>query len=764
MINFHISNTKGYQESLKDSPQWAEAYGITEFLMKKFNVKIAAEIGVARAHHSAHLLEAIPDLKLYSIDPWGLFIKEHKPMYPYHSFEDEEKIYQKAVHLLKSFGQRSKIIRSTSKRAVDLISEPLDMIFIDADHSYEAVKEDIGLWWDKVKVGGIISGHDYGHSDHPGVKRAVDEYFGNKGLEINKEVGTVWWVQKPKELLSYIVTTYNSINFLREAIESIFRQNLKIPFEVIISDDASTDGTQNLIIQLAEKYPEIRYFFNKKNQGGSKNRNFAIQQSKGNFIYMFDHDNILEDNTIQKLIDAINKRGCGAASVGECYFFKGDISDHRGSWVYKYLDNLFTLQEFINFPNSPAASNNYMYTRAVYNKVGGYPENLGARGDNLGFGFRLVANGFHIAIVPGTKYYHRIVPNSFWLKEQNRNPEKAHKSMALIFREFIEVFDEKSQKLILSEKAEKEADNYISKKLLRLSEKGLDLCGIDRKNRLKFGKLNLRINFYLNKIIARIFKKLKLAIKKILKKIINEEMIVFYHFFFKNKFAFIKQIFLLRNFFNDFKKYQLLETNQNFILKKKDIKPCIFDKTAHPIDYVYFYQDNWCARKIFENKPNHHYDIGSKLELVGIIAQFVPTTFIDFRQLDLRLNNLSFINADILSLPFKDNSIQSLSSICVIEHVGLGRYGDKLDSFGSEKAINELKRVLAKNGNLYISVPVDKENIVYFNAHRAFTRDYILKLFAPLKLIEEKYLYKKDLIDNYDATRGFGTGMFHFKK
>lgn len=137
---------------------------------------------------------------------------------------------------------------------------------------------------------------------------------------------------------------------------------------------------------------------------------------------------------------------------------------------------------------------------------------------------------------------------------------------------------------------------------------------------------------------------------------------------------------------------------------------------------------------------------------------------IDIRPIKLKLPNLSFARGDIKKLPFKDGEISSLSSICVIEHIGLGRYGDELDSFGSEKAISEIIRVLARNGNLFISVPIDLENKIYFNAHRAFTRNYIMELFKDLVLMEEKYIYGNDLEDKYDEAKGFGTGLFHFKK
>jgi hypothetical protein len=73
-------------------------------------------------------------------------------------------------------------------------------------------------------------------------------------------------------------------------------------------------------------------------------------------------------------------------------------------------------------------------------------------------------------------------------------------------------------------------------------------------------------------------------------------------------------------------------------------------------------------------------------------------------------------------------------------------------------------RVLAAGGNLFVSVPVDQTCQIYFNAHRAFTRDYALQIFKGMDLIEEKYIYGNQLHDVYEETKGFGTGLFHFKK
>ena len=218
-------------------------------------------------------------------------------------------------------------------------------------------------------------------------------------------------------------------------------------------------------------------------------------------------------------------------------------------------------------------------------------------------------------------------------------------------------------------------------------------------------------------------------------------------------------------FLKEYSNYIKVDNNSWFCSDIKYLYPCLKDNTpTTPLEPTYFFQDTWGARKIFENKPVHHYDIGSKATTIGIISQFVPTTMIDIRPIDLKLLGLHFVEGSILDIPFDDNCISSLSSLCVIEHIGLGRYGDPIDAFGSEKAAKELQRVLAPGGNLYLSIPVDSESRVYFNAHRAFTRESVLELFSQLELIEEKYHYGRELSDKYNSDKGFGTGLFHFRK
>lgn len=216
-------------------------------------------------------------------------------------------------------------------------------------------------------------------------------------------------------------------------------------------------------------------------------------------------------------------------------------------------------------------------------------------------------------------------------------------------------------------------------------------------------------------------------------------------------------------FFNQLSSLKKLGENIQF--KTIEYYPCLYDNLSYtPLEPTYFFQDSWAAKHLFDLKPNHHYDIGSSAKTIGILSQFVPITMIDIRPIELELPNLFFKKGSILELPFQDNSLETLSSLCVVEHIGLGRYGDPLDPFGSEKAIKELKRVLKIGGVILFSVPVDNENKIYFNAHRAFTRDYILELFSGFEILDEKYHYCTKMYDSNDKNKGFGTGLYKLKK
>lgn len=227
--------------------------------------------------------------------------------------------------------------------------------------------------------------------------------------------------------------------------------------------------------------------------------------------------------------------------------------------------------------------------------------------------------------------------------------------------------------------------------------------------------------------------------------------------FFRNYFYFWRDLFVYS---------QLAPRNE---VEWFNLQPCINDRTAtSEIDYYYFYQDMWGARKIFEHAPARHVDIGSSVWFVGMLSQKIPVCSVDVRPLPVQLAGLETMSGDIRHLPFADNSVESISSLCVIEHIGLGRYGDMLDARGTEKAIHELTRVVSPGGNIYVSVPIDRADKTYFNANRAFERISFVNRFKPLKIVESKFIqgnrvYAAHEFDQLNLDK-LVVGLFHFQK
>ena len=201
----------------------------------------------------------------------------------------------------------------------------------------------------------------------------------------------------------------------------------------------------------------------------------------------------------------------------------------------------------------------------------------------------------------------------------------------------------------------------------------------------------------------------------------------------------------------------------------KDSYPCLNDKLIYtPFDQHYTYHPAWAARILANSKPLVHIDISSILHFSTIVSAFIPVKFYDYRPAQVAISNYSADSADLVNLPFVDASIVSLSCMHTVEHIGLGRYGDKLDPEGDLKAINELKRVLKVDGNLLFVTPVGKPRIE-FNAHRIYSYEQIIDYFSPLRLKEFSLIPDSGgLIINADpelvAQQSYGCGCFWFKK
>ncbi|MCL5409259.1 MAG: DUF268 domain-containing protein [Patescibacteria group bacterium] len=199
---------------------------------------------------------------------------------------------------------------------------------------------------------------------------------------------------------------------------------------------------------------------------------------------------------------------------------------------------------------------------------------------------------------------------------------------------------------------------------------------------------------------------------------------------------------------------------------------CFEDNTkTTTFDRHYIYHTAWAARILAEIRPKKHIDIASTLYFGTILSAFIKTEFYDLRPATIQLTNYQAKKANLNELPFKTNSVESLSCLHVLEHIGLGRYGDKIDPNGDITAIGELLRVVRKGGYLLIAVPIGQSKVV-FNAHRIYSHQEVLSYFQKLTLLKFSLIPDHDLgLGIIDSVSGnvlkrqkYACGCYLFRK
>lgn len=225
-------------------------------------------------------------------------------------------------------------------------------------------------------------------------------------------------------------------------------------------------------------------------------------------------------------------------------------------------------------------------------------------------------------------------------------------------------------------------------------------------------------------------------------------------------------------FLKDLRTYNRMNSGSAFQIRLRDIFPILSDKedSAGLAGGHYFHQDLWAAKKIFQRRPVCHVDIGSRVDgFVAHVLVFMPVTVIDIRYLKSNIGGLTFLQDDATELNrMESNSIDSLSTLHVAEHFGLGRYSDPINPDACFKFMSSLQRVLSPGGRLYFSVPVGRER-VEFNAHRVFSPKTILNAFPALQLVSFSLVGDDGcLYEDIDPIRipdsDWACGLFEFTK
>lgn len=190
----------------------------------------------------------------------------------------------------------------------------------------------------------------------------------------------------------------------------------------------------------------------------------------------------------------------------------------------------------------------------------------------------------------------------------------------------------------------------------------------------------------------------------------------------------------MRRFWTNYRQFTELNSNAGRPWIIRPNYPCLhdFDSPSGVARGHYFHQDLYVAQKIFQKAPIKHVDCGSRIDgFVAHVASFREIEVLDIRGLPQVIPNVVFHRCDLLNIPAQFHEYcDSLSCLHVLEHIGLGRYGDPIEINGHRIALGNLALILKPGGTLFLSTPFGAERIEY-NAHRIFHLRTICKLIEP---------------------------------
>lgn len=153
------------------------------------NELIGVEIGVQKGVNAQDILKKLNIKNIYLIDPWKETGKDVNQKFM-------DLAYKSTLKRLEKYKGKFEIIKDFSYNCVDKIPNNLDFVYIDGSHFYEDVKVDIENYWNKIRNGGILCGHDFSSCEHnQGVTKAVTEFAHNNNLKLYVE-SPDWWIKK----------------------------------------------------------------------------------------------------------------------------------------------------------------------------------------------------------------------------------------------------------------------------------------------------------------------------------------------------------------------------------------------------------------------------------------------------------------------------------------------------------------------------------------------------------------------------------------
>lgn len=165
----------------------------------------------------------------------------------------------------------------------------------------------------------------------------------------------------------------------------------------------------------------------------------------------------------------------------------------------------------------------------------------------------------------------------------------------------------------------------------------------------------------------------------------------------------------------------------------------VFESGGHPQTFVDF-ECAFAAQNIRRHSPRSILDIGSYRHFILGLLAHSPVTTVDVRNRHSPSPDETVLTGDAKRLALPDQSFDLVLSLCTLEHLGLGRYGDEIDLQADTRAFGEMVRVLKSGGHIIFSTTITRARpAIGFNAHRIYTYAMLRNFCAGLILSDEKF-------------------------
>ncbi len=211
--------------------------------------------------------------------------------------------------------------------------------------------------------------------------------------------------------VSVVIPCFNQAKYLPETVQSVL-DSTHPDLEILIVNDGSTDETEKVAKNLAEKYPNVRYLF-QENAGPSKARNHGIRESAGDYILPLDGDDLISKDYIHEAFKILRDQ----KDVKVIYCEAEKFGDKNETWTLK------------PFSLDLLARDNMIFVSGIYRKsdweaCGGYDENFIWGREDWEFWISMLKNGGKVVKLPFVGFYYRITPNS---RRKKMNSERKKK-------------------------------------------------------------------------------------------------------------------------------------------------------------------------------------------------------------------------------------------------------------------------------------------------------------------------------------------------